>query len=316
MLKKYFLQILVVLLLIGIAWILLLIVKTNKPMQASINQVQGDKTASKLPNAEEIDNKFFPIRNWSIEEPEILAKSAIVLNFRNDRKDSTLFQKNINEVLPIASLTKLMTAIIAIENYNPEEIIKVSEKSISVDGNNGGLINGEELKIKDLLYIMLIESSNDAAMALAEDNPRMNYEEFMQKMNKKAKELGLNNTNFNEPIGLDSYNQSTVSEIAILAEYAFKFPLLAEILKTSEATIYSIDKKFIHKITSTNKLLGKIPQLIGGKTGFTEEAGGCLMTISNILNNNYLITVILGSTQREDDTAKLIDWAQTAWIWQ
>jgi D-alanyl-D-alanine carboxypeptidase len=316
MLKKYFLQILVVLLLIGIAWILLLIVKTNKPMQASINQVQGDKTASKLPNAEEIDNKFFPIRNWLIEEPEILAKSAIVLNFRNDRKDSTLFQKNINQVLPIASLTKLMTAIIVIENYNPEETIRVSEKSISTDGNNGGLINGEELKIKDLLYIMLIESSNDAAMVLAEDNPKMGYEEFMQKMNNKTKELGLKNTNFVEPIGLDSYNQSTVSEIAVLAEYAFKFPLLAEILKTPEATIYSIDKSIIHKITSTNKLLGKIPQLIGGKTGFTEEAGGCLMTISNILNNNYLITVILGSTQREDDTTKLIDWAQNAWIWQ
>ncbi|MFH1129598.1 MAG: hypothetical protein V1686_02600 [Patescibacteria group bacterium] len=316
MIKKYFLQILIVLLLIGIAWALLLIKSDNKPIQANINQSQGDKTISKLPNSNDIDNKFFPIRNWSVEEPEIFAKSAIVLSFRNDRKDSALFQKNINQVLPIASLTKLMTAIIAIENYDPETIVKVSKEAISVDSTNGGLIDGEKLKTKDLLYIMLVESSNDAAMSLAKDNPQMTYDDFIFKMNNKARELGLKNTSFVEPAGLDSYNQSTVSEIAILAEYAFKFPLLAEILKTPETTIYSIDKSVIHKITSTNKLLGKIPQLIGGKTGFTEEAGGCLMTISKIYDDNYLITVILGSTQRENDTEKLIDWTQNAWIWQ
>jgi D-alanyl-D-alanine carboxypeptidase len=314
--KKYFLQILVILLLISIAWVLLLIEKNNKPIKANINQTQGDKTISKLPVAGDIDNKFFPIRNWTIDEPEILAKSAIVLNFRDDRRDSALFQKNINQILPIASLTKLMTAIVTIENYDPETIIKILKDAIDTNGNNGGLINGEELKVRDLLYIMLVESSNDAAMSLAKDNPQTNYDEFILKMNNKAKELGFKNTNFVEPVGLDSYNQSTVSEIAILAEYAFKFPLLSEILKTQETTIYSIDRKFIHEITNTNRLLGKIPQLIGGKTGFTDEAGGCLMTISKILDNNYLITVILGSTQREIDTEKLIDWAQNAWIWQ
>ncbi len=316
MVKKYFLQILIVLLLIGIAWVLLLINDNEKPIQANINQSQGDKTISKLPNSNDIDNKFFPIRNWSIEEPEIFAKSAIVLNFRNDRKDNTLLQKNIDQVLPIASLTKLMTAIVAIENYDPETVIIISKDAIETDGTNGGLINDEKLKVKDLLYIMLVESSNDAAMSLAKDNPQMTYDEFILKMNDKAKELGLKNTSFVEPVGLDSYNQSTVAEIAILAEYAFKSPLLAEILKTPETTIYSIDKSVIHKITSTNKLLGKIPQLIGGKTGYTNEAGGCLMTISKIYNDNYLITVVLGSTQREIDTEKLIDWTQTAWIWQ
>jgi len=316
MIKKYYLQTLIVLLLIGIAWALLSIRNDNKPIQANINQSQGDKVISKLPNSNDIDNKFFPIRNWSVEEPDIFAKSAVVLNFRNDRKDNTLLQKNINQVLPIASLTKLMTAIVVMENYNPEAIIKVSKEAINVDSANGGLIDGEELKVKDLLYIMLVESSNDAAMSLAKDNPQMTYDEFILKMNSRAKELGLKNTSFVEPVGLDAYNQSTVSEIAILTEHAFKFPLLAEILKTPETTIYSLDKSVIHRVTSTNKLLGKIPQLVGGKTGFTDEAGGCLMTISKIYNDNYLITVILGSTQRENDTEKLIDWAQNAWIWQ
>ncbi len=321
MFKKYSLQILIVLLLIAIAWVLLLIEKNNQPMQANINQTQGNKIISQLPTAENIENNFLPIRNWAIQEPEISAKSAIILNFINDKKNSVLYQKNTGRILPIASLTKLMTAIIAVENYNLETVIKISENSVLIDGNSGGLVAEEELKIKDLLYIMLVESSNDAAMSLAQDNPEISYENFIMLMNNKAKELGLSNTTFKEPVGLDSYNQSTVSEIAIIAEYAFRFPLLAEILKTSEATVYSIDKNIIHKITSTNKLLGRVPQLIAGKTGYTEEAGGCLMTISNISesvksNNNYLITVILGSTQREIDTEKLIDWAQTAWIWK
>jgi D-alanyl-D-alanine carboxypeptidase len=316
MLKKYYLQILVVLLLITIAWVLLLIEKTNKPLQASINQTQGDKIISTLPVIEDAENNFLPIRNWAVTEPEISAKSAVILNFKNDRKDSALYQKNTGRILPIASLTKLMTAIVVMENYDLEKIIEISENSILVDGTSGGLVVGEKLKIKDLLYIMLVQSSNDAAMSLAQDNPDMPYESFINLMNIKATELGLMNTNFKEPVGLDSFNQSTTSEIAVIAEYVFQFPLLAEILKTSEATIYSTDKNIIHKITNTNQLLGKIPQLIGGKTGYTGEAGGCLMTISNIESNNYLITVVLGSTQREIDTEKLIDWAQTAWIWQ
>lgn len=319
MFKKYFLQILVVLLLIIIAWVLLLIVGTKnnnqQPIQASIQQTQGDATTLKLPTAEKIDAVFFPIRNWSIPEPEILAKSAVIINFKEGGRDNVLFQKNTEQALPIASLTKLMTAIITLENYNPEEIVRVSKDAVETNGDNGGLINGEELKIKDLLYIMLVESSNDAAQALAENGSRIDYATFIGLMNKKAKEMGLNNTQFVEPIGLDPKNQSTVLEIAKITEYALKFPLLADILKTPAITVYSVDKKFIHNLVSTNKLFGKIPILVGGKTGYTDEANGCMTTISNI-NNNYLITVILGSSQREDDTTKLIEWSQKAWIWQ
>ena len=162
---------------------------------------------------------------------------------------------------------------------------------------------------------MLVESSNDAAQALAENSNRLDYNTFIDSMNKKAKELGLIKTQFVEPIGLDPQNQSTVFEMAKITEYALKIPLLTDILKTPAITIYSIDEKFIHNLVSTNKLFGKIPILIGGKTGYTDEAGGCMVTISNI-NNNYLITVILGSSQREDDTSRLIEWSQKAWIWQ
>lgn len=316
MIKKYFLQILIVLLMLAIAWVLFLIREDKteiskssyKPIQASIDQSAGDKN---------ISPEFFPLRNWSVEEPEISAKSAIVLNFKaNNQKNSILYQKNINQVLPIASLTKIMTAIIALENFDLEEVIKVSKNSVNIIGNNGGLIRGEELKVKDLLYIMLMESSNDAAMALTSDNPRLGYEEFINLMNSKVKELELKNTIFFEPVGLSPDNQSTVLEIANLSRYAFNFSLISEILKTPTTAISSIDRRFIHNLTNTNKLLGRIPQIIGGKTGFTDEAGGCMLTVSNISNNNYLISVVLGSSQREEDTEKLINWAQEAWLWQ
>lgn len=319
MIKKYFLQILTVLLMLAIAWVLLSLnddvpeinQTTNKPIQASIGQSAGDKIESN------INSGFYPIKNWLIDEPEIFAKAAIILNFRNNNlKSNILYQKNINQILPMASLTKIMTAIVALENFNPDEAIKVSKSSVDADGDKGGLINGEKLKIKDLLYIMLMESSNDAAMSLAQDNQRLSYEEFIRLMNIKASELGLKSTFFKDPTGLSSENKSTALEVAELTEYAFNIYLISEIFKTSKITISSLDNDFIHSITNTNKLLGKLPQIIGGKTGFTEEANGCMMVLYKIYDNNYLAVAVLGSNQRENDIEKLINWAQRAYIWQ
>jgi len=266
-----------------------------------------------------VSQDLFPIRKWSVKEPEITALSAIVINFSpNKEKGDILFGKNTKQILPIASLSKIMTAIITLENFDLEEIIKVSKNSVLISGDKGGLITGEELKVKDLLYIMLMESSNDAAMALASDNPRLSYDEFLNLMNSKAKELGLKNTYFLDPIGLNSKNKSTVLEIADLTNHALSFPLLWEILKTPETTIYSIDNKFIHNLINTNELLGKFSFLKGGKTGYTEEANGCMLTVSTIpgsWGDNYLITVVLGSEEREGDTEKLINWTKEAYIW-
>lgn len=319
MIKKYFLQILVVLLMLSIAWILLSLngerpkirQALNNPIQANIQQSAGDKSEN------DINPEFYPIRNWLIDEPEILAEAAVILNFKNDNfKNNILYQKNINQIMPIASLTKIMTAIVALENLNPDEVIEVSENSVAADGDKGGLINGEKLKVKDLLYIMLMESSNDAAMALAQNNSRLTYEEFINLMNIKANELGLKNTIFKDPTGLMPENESTVLEIAELTKYTFNFYLISEILKTNQITISSLDNDFVHSIANTNKLLGKLPQIIGGKTGFTEEANGCMMILYKNYDESYLIIVVLGSSQRENDVEKLIDWAQRAYVWQ
>ena len=312
--KKYLIQILVVLIMLAVAWGLFALganenKEENKPIEASVQR---------LPVS--IDANIIPIRNWSIQEPDVLAQSAIVMNFKpNSEQGSVLYQKNINQVLPIASLTKIMTGIIVLENFDLEEIIKVSKNSVLTLGDKGGLNTGEELKVRDLLYIMLIESSNDAAMALTSDNSWLSYDDFIGLMNSKIKEIGLENTNLIDPAGLSVDNQSTALDLAKLTNYSLRFPMLWEILRTSQATIYSIDNKFVHNLINTNTLLDKFSFLRGGKTGYTIEANGCMLTVSEIPtslgNNNYLITVVLGSSQRETDTENLIFWAKTAHIW-
>lgn len=305
---------------LGIAWGLWLLGKEesssdeNKPIEAKVYQLEGDR---RLPD---VSPDLLPVRKWSIKEPEVLAQSAIVMSFKSGNElGNILYQKNKDEILPIASLTKVMTAIIVLENFDLEEIIKVSKDSVLALGDKGGLIRGEELSIRDLLYIMLIESSNDAAMALANDNQKLNYEEFLDLMNTKAIELELENTKFLDPIGLNSKNKSTSFELAYLIKHALGFSNLWDILKIPETTIYSIDNKFVHNLANTNELLDKIPFLKGGKTGYTEEAGECMLTVSDISDslgfNNYLITVVLGSYQREADTEKLINWSKQAYIW-
>lgn len=334
MIKKYLTQILLVLALLGVAWGLFLLgedsstaseentkIKNQQPIEASIYQAAGDAVSKKISPSEEqkINPELIPIRNWSVQDPEILARAAIIISLDSDDKGSVLFQKNKDEILPIASLTKIMTAIIVLENYDLEEIIKVSKNSVLTLGDKGGLIRGEELKVKDLLHIMLIESSNDAAMALAGDNSRLNYDEFLNLMNAKADELGLENTKFLDPVGLNSKNKSTAHELAYLSKYALGFPLLWEILRIPETTIYSIDNKFVHNLINTDQLLDKIPFLKGGKTGYTNDAGGCMLTVSSVQNSlgkeNYLITVVLDSEEREDDIEKLINWSKQAYIW-
>lgn len=311
--KKYLIQIVIILIMLAVAWGLFTLgankkEEENKPFEASIQR---------LPVS--IDANIIPIRNWSIKEPDVLAQSAIVMNFKsNSEQGSVLYQKNINQVLPVASLTKIMTGIIVLESFNLEEIIKISKNSILTLGDKGGLVTDEELKVKDLLYVMLIESSNDAAMALTNDNTWLPYDDFVNLMNKKTKEIGLENTNFIDPAGLSNNNQSTAFDLVKLANYSLRFPILWEILRTAQATVYSIDNKFVHNLINTNTLLDKFSFLRGGKTGYTDEANGCMLTISIIsgsFGDNYLITVVLGSSQRETDTETLITWAKSAHIW-
>jgi len=321
--KKTILTLAISILCLGLASFLFSLEKdSNKTShQASTSLINVEP--AKLPSAKDIflttslNPNFIPVRDWSIKEPEIKARAGVVFDWNGEK---FLYQKNIKNKLPIASLTKIMTAIVALENLGLEDIITISRKAVMTEGENGRLIISEKLSVRNLIYIMLIESSNDAAVALADAVD----DDFVALMNKKAKEIGLENTHFVDATGISKWNYSTIFDLTQLAKYSFnksftssEAGLIWQILGIREIEIRSEDKEISHNLVNTNKLLDEIPEMIGGKTGFTNEAGNCMLTIVEIPEKpgKYLITVILGTEDRELETKKLIEWAQKAYIW-
>jgi len=246
--------------------------------------------------------------------PEFQAKS--VFSFRvNQKEENVIYQKNIQEKLPIASLTKLMTAVIAIENYPLDEKITISKEAVLQEGDFGKLKVGETMSVENLLYLSLIESSNDAAYALAEkmgsiNSPQVGIQQFLEKMNVKAKNLGMLDTSFANPTGLNgSENYSTSYDLAKLIKHIiFNYPQILEITSKVSAEILNEDGSLHHLALNTNELIGKIPNIIGGKTGYNEEANGCLVLVLKNKNGDYLINIILGSPDRFTEMEKLINW--------
>ena len=215
----------------------------------------------------------------------------------------------------MASLTKLMTAIIVLENFNLDEVIRVPAVAIKREGSRGELRPSEEITVRSLLDMMLIDSSNDAAIALADKNLN-----FVSLMNKKAKKMGLKNTHFTNPDGLDEDNNySTAFDIAKIFSYlANNYPAVFNILKTENMVVYSADGKIAHRLKNTNALLGAISEVKAGKTGYTDKAGGSLALLVSDLHfgdKNNIITVVLGSSNRFGESEKLIQWLKEAYIW-
>lgn len=261
---------------------------------------------------QEANPDFLPIRNWSVEEPNIEAAAALILD---GQKEKILYQKNIDKVLPIASLTKLMTALIVLENNNPDQIVIVSKKAVEAYGETGGFKVSENISIRTLLYVMLMTSSNDAATALADGFQLPASSSFVDLMNKKAKETGLENTRFTDPTGYEPTNVSTALDLAKLTKYALNQPLIWQILKTGTIDLQSSDGLVNHHLVNNNLLLNRLPNVVGGKTGYTEEAGDCMILVIQNRPGNYLIFIILGSKDRFLETERLVEWAEKAYLW-
>jgi len=252
---------------------------------------------------------------------DIKAQSAMAVLVTPDNKTRIIFQKNIKEKRAIASITKLMTALIAEEIYKPDDIFFISKKAVSQEEETGYLKPGEKLSLNQLLHIMLIESSNDAAWAIAEGIKEAtatstNKEYFVELMNQKAREIGLSNTFFNNPTGLNgTENYSTSYDLFKLAYYILNnHPEIYEITRHRSWKVLYPDGTLHHFISeNTNQLLEEIPQIIGGKTGYTEEAGGCMVLVLKEDNNSYLINVVLGTDSpisRFEEMKKLVEYCQ------
>lgn len=247
---------------------------------------------------------------------DIKAASALVLD---EGTDYALFEKNSKKQMPIASLTKIMTALIVLERGNLDDTVTISPRAMEVFGDKKGLVAGEQIRLEDLLRVMLVDSNNTAAVALAA-HIGGNTENFVALMNEKAELLGLVNTKFFNPTGLDDYgedNYSTAYDLAQLIDYTLeKKDFIWEISRMQSASVYSLDKKQKHYVKNTNELLGKMENLYGGKTGYTIDAGECLALVVETADKKHkIISVVLNAENRFVETQSLVNWVFNVYKW-
>lgn len=250
------------------------------------------------------DNRISPI-------PEVTSKSFIVLD---SNTGNVISEKEPNAKVPIASLTKVMTAVIVLENSNLDDNLTVSKNAVAAYGEGIDLHYDENLTVKDTLYAALLSSSNDACVALAEKISG-SEEDFVKLMNKKVETLGLSDTQFINSSGLDADGHfSSVSDLAKITRYALLNGPFREIVSTKEKTIIS-KEGISHFLRNTNRLLGNVEGVAGVKTGLTGEAGECLITLVE-KDGSSLIVVVLGSDDRFSDTKNLMNWVYENYSWK
>ena len=226
------------------------------------------------------------------ERPDVDAAAAVLADLDSGR---LLFQEQATEPRPIASLTKIMTALLVIERTRLTEIVAASENATAQTGAELGLQVGEERTVRELLMALLLQSANDAAVALAE-HVSGSVEVFVDTMNQRALELGMRDTEFRSPSGLDDTGHSTARDLSRLASEAFLDPTFAEIVATRFAKVPA-DEGEPRRLQNRNALLWLYDGAFGGKTGYTGAAGFCLVAAAQ-RDELRLATVILGASEQ------------------
>lgn len=237
--------------------------------------------------------------------PVITAKSALIYDLKDQK---VLFSKNPRERLPMASLTKIMTAIVAIESLKKDDQYIVAGGDL-VGENSMGLSLGEKLSLEELLYGLILTSANDAAETIAGNFPK-GRAQFIIAMNNKTKALGLSETHFTNPTGLegDGDQYTTAYDLLVMTNYALKLPLFERVVRTVNYGIpYSEDHKEFYLENETN-LLTSYPGVVGVKDGYTPEAGLCLATYLNY-KGHKIIGILLGSDNRRQEMKDLLDYS-------
>lgn len=241
---------------------------------------------------------------------EITASGVVVFDVESG---VTLYARNSETQLSPASTTKIMTALVALDTYNVDDVVTI--ETVANSGAVMGLVPGERITVENLLYGALIQSGNDAAWGLAEHYSG-GVEQFVSAMNKKAMSLHLNNTHFTNPAGYDDPNHKTTAmDLTRLAAYALTNRTIAKMVSIPQITVSDITHTRYHPLTNVNTLLGKIPGVAGIKTGWTEEAGENLVTLIE-RDGHRVITVVLKSRNRFADTESLIQWVFANYEWK
>lgn len=251
-----------------------------------------------------------PPVSLNLSLPEFSARAVLILDLTTD---TILYQKDASIPLPIASTTKIATALVASEYFKPNSVLIVNQGA-GITGARVGLFKGETLSFRSLLYGMLLNSGNDAAFTIAENYPG-GVLGFVSAMNKMATELNLKNTHFTNPAGFDDQNHySSAQDLARISQEALKNYQLARIFSTKDTQVTSLDKKYTHRLSNLNKLLSQVRGVLGIKTGFTTLAKENLVTLVERENHQVLI-IVLGSDDRFKETTKLIEWTYANFRW-
>lgn len=239
------------------------------------------------------------------EEVALTARLALVRFLNNNNK---IYELNVDSHWSIASITKLITAVVAEEKIDPEKKIIFSDEIFTGESDRADFKVGDTFKSKDLVKAMLMLSSNNAAEALAQSFSR---EDFINLMNEKTKELNLNETRFFDPTGLSAKNQSTPNDIFKIINYLYQsHPEILKITAKKSDYILELNSKIKLFLSNINQFAGQT-DFIGGKTGFTDEAQGNLVTIFSVKKEPVAI-IILGSQDRFGDTKKLLECVQNS----
>jgi len=246
------------------------------------------------------------LNKGTLERAVVPAKSAVVVDLNTGQ---TIVEKSSQEAIPMASLTKLMTAYVIMQSHQPQEVIKLGPAVAAVGGESQrlGLQEGESFTVGDMLKALLIYSANDVAVGLASWDAGTE-QAFVDKMNRMAGELGLTRTRYANASGLDSPGHvSSAADLAKLSQIMFTSPTIQSIVKTTSATIKNQAGKS-YLLTNTNQLLIRDSRVKGLKTGYTLAAGQCLITYAEV-DGKRLLTVLLGSPDRFQDSQNLVNLA-------
>lgn len=246
------------------------------------------------------------------EPPRVTARSAVLIDQATGR---ILFSKNAHEVLPMASTTKIMTAILALESGRLGDVVIVSEYASLVEGSGVDLDAGEEKTLEELVYGLILRSGNDAATAIAE-HLGGSVEKFAVMMTRRAKELGASQTKFMNPHGLHhEEHYTTAYDLALIAAHAMSIPKFQEVSTTSEIKISWTGKPYDRILRNQNKLLTLYDGADGIKTGWTTPAGRCFVG-SAARDDWRLISVVLNAPEMWEDTTRLMDFGYSFYMWK
>ena len=261
----------------------------------------------KTDTAEAASSKNIVITTKNIKSSSLTAKAACIYRIDGDGEGTLIYAKNADTRRAQASTTKLMTAVLLVESGLLDTKTTISKHAASTPWGSGHLSKGDIYKTRDLLYAMLLPSANDAATAVAE-KVGGTEKKFVKKMNAKAEDMGLRNTHFCNPHGLDADSHyTTAEELAILTAYAYKYPEIRTCWATQVKTIKNLKTKKKWTLWSTNSIFGYVSNFLGGKTGTEDSAGCCFTGVYQYKGQTY-VTVVLGSGygfSRWSDTKKL-----------